>query len=111
MFHTVSMIKAGLFLGGVIFGTAGVKILSSDDAKKAYAHCTAAALRAKDCVMKTVTSVQEGAEDILAEAKQINEERAAKQAEAVVEDISKDDTDIAENISAEATEEKQSDTE
>ena len=67
------MIKAiGLFLGGVLFGTAGIKILSSRDAKKAYVHCTAAALRAKDSVMKMATTVQENAEDIVAEAKQIN---------------------------------------
>ena len=64
-----------LFLGGVLFGTAGVKVLSSKDAKKAYTHCTAAALRAKDCVMKTVTTAQENAGDIYAEAKQINIER------------------------------------
>ena len=64
-----------LFLGGVLFGTAGIKLLSSKDAKKAYTHCTAAALRAKDSVMKTVTTVQENAEDIYAEAKQINLER------------------------------------
>ena len=30
--------KIGLFLGGVLFGTAGIKILSSKDAKKAYAQ-------------------------------------------------------------------------
>lgn len=63
------------FLGGVLFGTAGIKVLSSKDAKKAYTHCTAAALRAKDSVMKTVTTVQENAEDIYAEAKQINLDR------------------------------------
>lgn len=64
-----------LFLGGVLFGTAGIKALSSRDAKKAYTHCTAAALRAKKSVMETVTKVQENAEDIYAEAKQINLER------------------------------------
>ena len=74
--------KIGLFLGGVLFGTAGIKILSSKDAKKAYVQCTAAALRAKDSVMKTVTTVQENAGDVLAEAKQINEDRAAEEAEA-----------------------------
>ena len=51
--------KIGLFAGGVLFGTAGVKVLSSKDAKKVYTNCTAAALRAKDCVMKTATTVQE----------------------------------------------------
>lgn len=48
---------SGLFAAGVAFGTAGIKILSSKDAKHAYAQCTAAALRAKDCVMKTVNTV------------------------------------------------------
>lgn len=71
----------GLFAAGVLFGTAGIKILSGKDAKKVYTHCTAAALRAKECVMKTVTSIQENAEDIYAEAKQINEERATEEAE------------------------------
>ena len=76
--------KSGLFAAGVLFGTAGIKILTSKDAKKLYTGCTAAVLRAKDCVMKTATSIQENAEDIYAEAREINEERAA--AEEVVED-------------------------
>lgn len=76
--------KTGIFAVGVLFGTAGVKLLSSKDAKKAYTHCTAAVLRAKECVMKTVTTIQENAEDIYAEAQQMNEERAMQ--ESVVED-------------------------
>lgn len=64
--------KIGLFLGGVLFGTAGVKVLGSTDAKKFYINCLAAGLRAKDCVMTTATNIQENAEDILAEAKEIN---------------------------------------
>lgn len=70
--------KTGIFAAGVLFGTAGVKILASDDAKKLYTNCTAAVLRAKECVLKTATTVQENAEDIYAEAKQINEDRAAR---------------------------------
>lgn len=85
MLDILKMKNAGIFVGGVLFGTAGVKLLSSRDAKKAYTNCTAAALRAKDCVMKTVTNVQENAEDILAEAKQINEERTTKETECVEE--------------------------
>ena len=81
-----SMKKLGIFAGGVLFGTAGIKILSSKDAKKVYTNCTAAVLRAKDCVIKTATTVQENAEDILAEAKQINEERAAQEAACVQEE-------------------------
>ena len=67
--------KIGLFLGGVLFGTAGVKILGSDDAKRFYINCLAAGLRAKDCVMTTATNIQENAEDILAEAREINAQR------------------------------------
>ena len=67
---------AALFVGGVLFGSAGFKLLSSKDAKKAYTHMTAAALRVLESVMETVTSVQENAADILASAKEINEQRA-----------------------------------
>jgi hypothetical protein len=70
--------STGVFAAGVLFGTAGIKILSSKDAKKAYTHVTAAVLRAKDCVMKVATNIQENAEDIYAQAQQINEERAAE---------------------------------
>ena len=69
--------KTGIFAVGAAFGTAGIKILSSKDAKKVYTNCAAAVLRAKECVMKTVSTVQENAEDIYADAKAINEERAA----------------------------------
>ena len=62
---------SGVFAAGVLFGTAGIKLLYSKDAKKVYTNCTAAVLRAKDCVMKIVSKVQENAEDIYAEAKQI----------------------------------------
>ena len=78
--------KIGIFAAGVLFGTAGVKVLGSKDAKKAYVHGTAAVLRAKDCVMNTVTTIQENAEDIYAEAQQINEDRAAEEAAAKFED-------------------------
>ena len=77
----------GLFAAGVLFGTAGIKVLSSKDAKKLYTNCTAAVLRAKACVMKTATTVQENAGDILAEAKQINEDRASEAEAEVVDDF------------------------
>ena len=81
---------SGLFAAGVLFGTAGIKILSSKDAKKLYTNCTAAVLRAKEVVLKTATKVQENAEDIYAEAKQINEDRAA--AEEAFEDAAEEET-------------------
>lgn len=82
-----------LFAGGVLFGTVGVKILSSKDVKKVYVEGTAAVLRARDCVMKTAETVQENAEDILVEAKQINERRAAEEAASVQEDTVEDHAD------------------
>lgn len=75
-----------LFAGGVLFGSAGIRLLSSRDAKNVYVHATAAALRMKESVMETVTAVQENAADILASAQDINQERAAR--EARVEDAS-----------------------
>lgn len=92
----------GLFAAGLLLGTAGVKVLSSKDAKNVYTKCTAAVLRAKESVMKTVTTVQENAGDIYAEAQQINEDRAA--AEEVVEDTAEDTTDFREETE-ETTEE------
>lgn len=86
------MKKLGLFAAGVLFGTAGIKVLSSKDAKKVYTHTTAAVLRAKDSVMETVTTVRENAEDIYADAKAINEQRAEEAAAAVVEDTSKEES-------------------
>ena len=82
------MKKIGLFAAGALFGTAGIKLLGSRDARKVYAHTTAAALRAKEDVMKTVTLLREGADDIYAEAKAINERRTEAEAAAVVEDAS-----------------------
>lgn len=90
--------KVGIFASGVLFGTAGIKALSSKDAKNVYTNCTAAVLRAKDCVMKAATNIQENAEDIYAEAKSINEERAAE-----MEEFSDADT-AAEAEEAENTE-------
>lgn len=72
--------KLGLFVGSVLFGTAGIKILSSKDAKKVYTHTTAAVLRAKDTVMTTVTNVRENAGNILADAKELNEKRVEEAA-------------------------------
>lgn len=88
--------KIGLFVGGVLFGTAGVKILTSREAKKAYTHVTAAALRAKDEVMKNVTTVKENAGDILADAKEINEKRAADTEAEIVEDCAVEECEEAE---------------
>mgnify|MGYP000207212410 FL=1 len=89
----------GLFAAGLLLGTAGVKVLSSKDAKNVYTKCTAAVLRAKESVMKTVTTVQENAGDIYAEAQQINEDRVAAETEEFedVEEVSEETTDVEED--------------
>lgn len=96
--------KTGIFAAGVLFGTAGIKVLTSKDAKKLYTNCTAAVLRAKDCVMKTATTLQENAEDIYEEAKQINEERAA--AEDVYEEEAASECEDTETATAEEADDK-----
>ena len=78
--------KLGIFAGGILFGTAGIKILSSKDAKKVYTNCTAAVLRAKDAVVDQATVLQENCNDIYEEAKQINEEREKEDADIEIED-------------------------
>ena len=78
--------QIGMFAGGDLFGSAGIEILTSKDAKKLYTQCTAAVLRMKDQVMKTATTLQENCGDILADAKEINEQRAADAAAEVIED-------------------------
>ena len=50
--------------------------------QKVYAHCTAGVLRAKDDVLKQVTTLKENCDDIYEEAKLINEERAKREKEA-----------------------------
>ena len=101
--------KMGLFLGGVLFGTAGVKILGSDDAKKLYINCLAAGLRAKDCVMTTASNIQENAEDILAEAREnaqrcredVFEDESGEEApEQTSEDLKEDETASADTVTA-----------
>ena len=63
---------------GFLLGTAGVKVLSSPEAKKAYTQITAVALRGVDEVTRVATSIRENCDDIAAEAKQINERRSAE---------------------------------
>ncbi len=71
--------KTAIFIGGAIFGSLGIKLLTSKDAKNAYAHITAAGLRVKDYAMRTVTMAQENVDDIIATAMDINEDREAEE--------------------------------
>ena len=77
------------FLGyGVLIGTAGIRILTSDDAKKVYTHITGAVLRGYEETAKTLNVLKENCGDILADAKEINRSRKEKEAAAVIEDTS-----------------------
>ena len=91
--------KTGIFAAGVLFGTAGIKVLSSKDAT----NCTAAVLRAKECVLKTAATIQENAEDVYAEAQQIDEDRAAKEEQEYAEAVAAEEAEEAEKA-AEADE-------
>lgn len=78
--------KIALFAGGTLFGSAGFKVLGSRDARKVYTEVTAAVLRCKDQIMRDVETVQEACSDIVADAKIINEERAAEAEASFIED-------------------------
>ena len=71
--------------------------------KKLYTNCTAAVLRAKECVLKTAATIQENAEDVYAEAQQINEDRAAKEEQEYAEAVAAEEAEEAEKA-AEADE-------
>ena len=71
---------------GVLLGTAGVRILTSDDAKKVYTHVTGAVLRGYETTAKTVDVLKENCADILADAKEINRKRREEKTAAWIED-------------------------
>lgn len=95
-FNNIPWKKIGLFAGGVFFGTAGIRVLSSKDAKKCYTQATAAVLRAKTDVMATASKVRENCDDILADAKEINEQRAIEEEAAVIADECEEIADTSE---------------
>ena len=98
--------KGGIFAAGVLFGTAGIKALSSKDAKNVYTNVTAAVLRAKDCVLDVVSNIQENAQDIYAGAQQINDDLAAanEAAEAEGQDEAEETAEAEKNETEEKAE-------
>ena len=76
--------RIGLFCGGALASTLGVRILRSRDAKKVYAFALSALLREKDYIMDGVTEFREECGDVLADAKERNE-RLAEEREQVIE--------------------------
>ena len=98
--------KGGIFAAGVLFGTAGIKALTSKDAKNVYTKVTAAVLRAKDCVLDVVSNIQENAQDIYAGAQQINDDLAAanEAAEAEGQDEAEETAEAEKNETEEKAE-------
>ena len=82
----MNWMKTRLLAYGFLLGTAGVRLLTSEDAKKVYTHLTAAVLRGTDAVIETATTLKENCEDIYADAKEINDERALRREAQVIED-------------------------
>ena len=78
--------KLALFAGGVLFGTAGIAVLASREAKRVYTACTAAVLRGKDMVMDRYEIIKENCEDIVADAQDMNEIRYAEDAAMALEE-------------------------
>ena len=75
-----------MVLGGTLLGSAGVKLLSSKDAKKVYTHVTAAVMRGADSVMETATTLKENCGDLKADAKDLNEKRKEEERLKEIED-------------------------
>ena len=71
---------------GLLAGTAGVKLLTSKDAKKVYTHITAAVMRCADDVIKHAVTIKENCEDISADAKAINQKRYEDDEQQTIED-------------------------
>ncbi len=82
----MSWLRLRFLTYGVVLGTAGVKVLTSDDAKKLYTYCTAAVMRGVDDAAKTCNIIKENCDDIVADAKAINEKRAAEKEARLIED-------------------------
>ena len=77
----VDVKKIALFVGGVVFGSAGFKLLSSSDAKKVYTQTTAAVLRMKDSTMETVSKVQDETRNAKINLKDSNSSRNSEKTE------------------------------
>ena len=66
--------KSSLFLGGVAFGTLGLKVLASKEAKKGYSKALAKAYKLKDGLDASVSVVKQHGDDVLQDAKYLYEQ-------------------------------------
>jgi len=70
---------ARLITYGFLAGTAGIRLLGSTDFKNAYTNITAACMRMGGTVAEKATLIKENCDDIVANAKDINEKRAEEE--------------------------------
>ena len=75
--------KSGVFAGGVLFGSLGLKLLASKEAKHVYAQAVATSCKLKDGIDAAVSTVKQHTDDVLEEAKDLYAEE--KNAQLVVE--------------------------
>jgi len=79
--------KSSLFLGGVAFGTLGLKILASKEAKKGYSKALAKAYKLKDGLDASVSVVKQHGDDVLQDAKYLYEqEKKEEQLDSLIGD-------------------------
>ena len=69
--------KFCIFATGVVFGTAGIKLLSTKEAKKVYTHLTAAGIRAGKYLDGQAKAIEKTDKEIYADAQALNAEREA----------------------------------
>ena len=77
--------KSSLFLGGVAFGTLGLKILASKEAKKGYSKALAKAYKLKDELDASVSVVKQHGDDVLQDAKYLyKQEKKEEQLDSLI---------------------------
>ncbi|MGX7107960.1 DUF6110 family protein [Facklamia miroungae] len=79
--------SSGLFLGGALFGSLGLKLLTSRKAKEKYAEVIAKSYQLKDELDASVSTIKQHTDDVLADAQEIYlAQKQQEQAESI-EDI------------------------
>jgi len=96
----MGMDKCLWLAGGALLGSYGVKILKTKEAKKVGTHIAAVVLRAKDEVEKDITALSESCSDIIADAKLINEQKAAENEIRLIEDAKRVLAEAEEKVKA-----------
>ncbi|MGF3065818.1 DUF6110 family protein [Facklamia sp. P12945] len=79
--------SSGLFLGGALFGTLGLKVLTSKKAKETYAHVIAKSYQLKDELDANVSTIKQHTDDVLSDAQEIYLAQKQQEQADSIEDI------------------------